>query len=152
MFSYIPQGNTLFSGTIRENMLMAKPQAGEEEIMRRLKAPARGSCVQKLEDGLETQVRERGQRFSEGKTETLHSQGFAGGRPGADSRRGHQRAGLATERRVLNNIMKREPYRTVIVAAHRPSVFSLCSRVYKIQDGGFSQVDERGLQEFLEAF
>ena len=59
---------------------------------------------------------------------------------------------VVTERRVLNNIIKREPYRTVIVAAHRPSVFTLCSRVYKIQDGGFSQVDERGLQEFLEAF
>ena len=59
---------------------------------------------------------------------------------------------VGTERRVLRNIMKKEPCRTLIVAAHRPSVFSMCSRVYKIQGGSMSQVDEKGIQEFLEAF
>lgn len=153
MFSYIPQGNTLFSGTIRENMLMAKPQAGEEEIIAALKSACAWEFVQKLEDGLETQVRERGQRFSEGQKQRLSiARALLADAPVLILDEATSALDVVTERRVLNNIIKREPYRTVIVAAHRPSVFTLCSRVYKIQDGGFSQVDERGLQEFLEAF
>lgn len=59
---------------------------------------------------------------------------------------------MATERRVLRRIIKKEPHRTVIVAAHRPSVFSMCSRVYKVGDGGISEVDEEGIRQFLEEF
>lgn len=40
----------------------------------------------------------------------------------------------------------------MIVAAHRPSVFSMCSRVYKIQEGGILEVDEEGIRQFLEEF
>ena len=59
---------------------------------------------------------------------------------------------VATERRVLRRIIRKEPHRTVIVAAHRPSVFSMCSRVYKIQEGGILEVDEEGIRQFLEEF
>ena len=52
----------------------------------------------------------------------------------------------------LRNIMKKDLYRTIIVAAHRPSVFSLCSRVYKIEDGAVQEVDEEGIRQFLEVF
>ena len=132
---------------------MAKPQAGEEEIIAALKSACAWEFVQKLEDGLETQVRERGQRFSEGQKQRLSiARALLADAPVLILDEATSALDVVTERRVLNNIIKREPYRTVIVAAHRPSVFTLCSRVYKIQDGGFSQVDERGLQEFLEAF
>lgn len=59
---------------------------------------------------------------------------------------------VATERRVLRQIIKKEPNRTVIVAAHRPSVFSMCSRVYKVGDHRIEEVDEAGIREFLDAF
>ena len=59
---------------------------------------------------------------------------------------------VATERRVLRSIMKKDPHRTIIVTAHRPSVFSMCSRVYKIEDETVQEVDEQGIQQFLEAF
>ena len=48
--------------------------------------------------------------------------------------------------------MKKDPHRTIIVTAHRPSVFSMCSRVYKIEDETVQEVDEQGIQQFLEAF
>src|SRR5699024_8159422 len=60
LFSYIPQGNTLFSGTIAENMRMVKPEAFDGEIIAALEAACAWEFVQKLEDGLNTQVRERG--------------------------------------------------------------------------------------------
>ncbi|HIR24109.1 MAG TPA: ABC transporter ATP-binding protein, partial [Candidatus Egerieimonas faecigallinarum] len=59
---------------------------------------------------------------------------------------------VATERRVLRQIIRKEPHRTVIVAAHRPSVFSMCSRVYKIQGGAVREVNEEEIQEFLNQF
>ena len=59
---------------------------------------------------------------------------------------------VATERRVLRRIIRREPHRTVIVAAHRPSVFSMCSRIYKVQEGHMAEVTEEEVEEFLQAF
>ena len=56
---------------------------------------------------------------------------------------------VATERRVLRSIIKKEPHRTVIVAAHRPSVFSMCSRVYKVGDGTVKEINEAQLERFL---
>ena len=58
---------------------------------------------------------------------------------------------VATEKRVLKRIIRREPQRTVIVAAHRPSVFSLCSRVYKVQQGQMQEADEQEVKRFLES-
>ena len=52
----------------------------------------------------------------------------------------------------MDGVMKKDPYRTIIVTAHRPSVFSLCSRVYKIEDGAVQEVDEEGIRQFLEVF
>ena len=59
---------------------------------------------------------------------------------------------VATERRVLRSIIKKEPHRTVIVAAHRPSVFSMCSRVYKIGEHKVEEVDEESIRRFLDEF
>ena len=71
LFSYIPQGNTMFSGTIAENMRMVKPEATDEEIQAALEAACAWEFVQKLENGIDTQVRERGTRFSEGQKQRL---------------------------------------------------------------------------------
>lgn len=153
LFSYIPQGNTLFSGTIAENMRMVKPEATDEEIIAALEAACAWEFVQKLEDGLETQVRERGTRFSEGQKQRLSiARALLADAPVMILDEATSALDVATERRVLRRIIRKEPHRTVIVAAHRPSVFSMCSRVYKIQGGGIAQVDEKGIQQFLEEF
>ena len=71
LFSYIPQGNTLFSGTIADNMRMVKPEASDEEIRSALEAACAWEFVEKLENGMDTEVRERGTRFSEGQKQRL---------------------------------------------------------------------------------
>ncbi|MGI6007525.1 MAG: ABC transporter ATP-binding protein [Ruminococcus sp.] len=153
LFSYIPQGNTLFSGTIAENMRMVKPEATDEEIIGALEAACAWEFVQKLEDGLETQVRERGTRFSEGQKQRLSiARALLADAPVMILDEATSALDVGTERRVLRRIIRKEPHRTVIVAAHRPSVFSMCSRVYKIQEGSIQEVDEEGIQKFLEAF
>ena len=153
LFSYIPQGNTLFSGTIAENMRMVKPEASDGEIIAALEAACAWEFVQKLEDGLNTQVRERGTRFSEGQKQRLSiARALLADAPVMILDEATSALDVATERRVLRRIIRKEPHRTVIVAAHRPSVFSMCSRVYKIQEGSILEVDEEGIRQFLEEF
>ena len=153
LFSYIPQGNTLFSGTIAENMRMVKPRATDEEIRAALEAACAWEFVEKLENGMDTQVRERGTRFSEGQKQRLSiARALLADAPVMILDEATSALDVATERRVLRQIIKKEPCRTVIVAAHRPSVFSMCSRVYKVQDHAMTQVDEEGIREFLNAF
>lgn len=153
LFSYIPQGNTLFSGSIADNMRMVKPEATDEEIREALKAACAWDFVEKLEEGIDTQVRERGQRFSEGQKQRLSiARALLTDAPIMILDEATSALDVATERRVLKSIIKKEPHRTVIVAAHRPSVFSMCSRVYKIQDHTVSEVDEDGIRQFLNEF
>lgn len=153
LFSYIPQGNTLFSGSIADNMRMVKPEATDEEIREALKAACAWDFVEKLEAGIDTQVRERGQRFSEGQKQRLSiARALLTDAPIMILDEATSALDVATERRVLKSIIKKEPHRTVIVAAHRPSVFSMCSRVYKIQDHTVSEVDEDGIRQFLNEF
>ena len=57
---------------------------------------------------------------------------------------------VATERKVLQNIIRHDPRRTVIVTAHRPSVFAQCSRVYLVGGGAFKEIGREELQQFLD--
>jgi len=72
LFSYVPQGNTMFSGTIAENMRNVKQDATDEEIIEALKLACAWDFVEKLPDGIESIVKERGGGFSEG--QALHCQ------------------------------------------------------------------------------
>ena len=153
MFSYIPQGNTMFSGTIAENMRMVKPEATDEEIREALEAACAWEFVEKLDHGMDTEVRERGTRFSEGQKQRLSiARALLADAPMLILDEATSALDEETERRVLRRIIKKEPTRTVIVAAHRPSVFSMCSRVYKVGDHRIEEVDEAGIREFLDAF
>ena len=153
MFSYIPQGNTMFSGTIADNMRMVKPEATDEEIREALEAACAWEFVEKLDQGMDTEVRERGTRFSEGQKQRLSiARALLADAPVMILDEATSALDVATERRVLRQIIKKEPNRTVIVAAHRPSVFSMCSRVYKVGDHRIEEVDEAGIREFLDAF
>ena len=71
LFSYVPQGNTMFSGTIAENMRNVRPEASDEEICEVLKAACAWEFVEKLPDGIESEVKERGGGFSEGQAQRL---------------------------------------------------------------------------------
>lgn len=153
MFSYIPQGNTMFSGTIADNMRMVKPDASDEEIRSALEAACAWEFVEKLSHGINTEVRERGTRFSEGQKQRLSiARALLADAPVMILDEATSALDVATERRVLRSIIKKEPNRTVIVAAHRPSVFSMCSRVYKVGDRQIAEVDEDGLKRFIEEF
>lgn len=150
LFSYIPQGNTLFTGSIKENMSMVKPKASDKEIQAALEAACAWEFVEKLERGVDTEVYERGNRFSEGQKQRLSiARAILADAPIMILDEATSALDVAMERRVLRSIIKKDPHRTVIVAAHRPSVFAMCNRVYKVENFSITEIDKVELQEFL---
>lgn len=150
LFGYIPQGNTLFSGTIAQNIAMVKPEATEEEIIEALKTACAWEFVAQLEEGIYTSVRELGRRFSEGQKQRLSiARALLADTPVLLLDEATSALDMATEKKVLKNILKRDPLRTLIVAAHRPSVFSMCHRVYRVQDGMIKEANRDEVQKFL---
>ena len=151
LFSYIPQGNTLFSGTIADNMRMLRPDASDQEIIEALQTADAWEFVEKLEKGIDTQVLEGGNRFSEGQKQRLSiARALLLRTPVLLLDEATSALDMATERRVLKNILRRDPLQTIIVTAHRPSVLSMCHRVYKVQNGCFDEVNDTEIQEFLQ--
>lgn len=150
LFSYIPQGNTLFSGTIADNLRMLKPDAADEEVIEALKTADAWKFVEKLDEGINTEVSEGGNRFSEGQKQRLSiARALLLHAPVLLLDEATSALDMATEKRVLKNILRRDPLQTIIVTAHRPSVLSMCNRVYKIQEGRIDAVNEQEIEAFL---
>lgn len=137
LFSYVPQGNTMFSGTIAENMRNVKPQATEEEIIEALKEACAWEFVERLPQGIHSMIKERGGGFSEGQAQRLSiARALLRRSPILLLDEATSALDVDTERRVLSNIMQDAYPRTCIVTTHRPTVLGVCSRVYAIRDKG----------------
>lgn len=135
LFSYVPQGNTMFSGTIAENMRNVKPDATEEEIVEALKMACAWEFVSRLGDGIHAKVGERGGGFSEGQAQRLSiARSLIRKSPILLMDEATSALDVATERTVLKNILRDSYPRTCILTTHRPTVLSMCSRVYAIKD------------------
>ena len=59
---------------------------------------------------------------------------------------------VATERDVLNNIRKLNPDKTIILTTHRPTVLSMCDRVYRIADKKISVISQKDIQKLIDEF
>jgi ABC-type multidrug transport system fused ATPase/permease subunit len=153
LFSYVPQGNTMFSGTIAENMRNVKPDATKEEIIDALKLSCAWDFVNKLPDGIDSKIKERGGGFSEGQAQRLSiARALLRHSPILLLDEATSALDVATERRVLKNIMADEYPRTCIVTTHRPSVLNICERVYAIRDKKCVILNEEEIEEMVNGF
>lgn len=135
LFSYVPQGNTMFSGTVAENMRNVKPEATDEEIIDCLKTACAWDFIEKLPDDIQSKIGERGSGFSEGQAQRLSiARALIKKSPILLMDEATSALDVDTERRILRNIMKDDYPRTCIVTTHRPSVLTICHNVYAIRD------------------
>ena len=153
LFSYVPQGNTMLSGTIAENMRFVKPDATDEEIWAVLDMACAKEFVEKMPKGIESELQERGGGISEGQAQRLSiARALLRKSPLLLLDEATSALDVATERRVLKNIMKDDYPRTLIVTTHRPTVLSACNRVYAIKDKKCVILNNEEIDEMVRGF
>ena len=152
-FSYVPQGNTIFSGTIAENLRMVKEDATDKEIVEALEIACAYEFIKDLPDGIYTKVGARGRGFSEGQAQRISiARAILRDAPILLLDEATSALDIFTERQVLDNIIRQKPNKTCIVTTHRPSVLNLCQRVYKVQQSKITQLSEEEFEEFASNF
>ena len=136
LIAYVPQGNTVLSGTIADNLRLVRPQATEAEMERALRLACAWEFVSRLPEGLQAPVGERGRGLSEGQAQRLAiARAILKDAPVLLLDEATSALDVATERQVLRNIVDGCPDRTCIITTHRPTVLGLCGRVYQVLDG-----------------
>lgn len=142
-FSYVPQGNSILSGTVAENLRMVKDDATDDEIMDALKTACAWDFVSKNPKGIAMNVAERGNGLSEGQAQRIAiARAVLRDAPILLLDEATSALDVATERQVLRNIVKQHPNKICIVTTHRPSVLNMCQRVYRIVDSNVREITE----------
>lgn len=133
-FVFVPQGNTLMSGTIRYNLQLAKPNATDEELHHVLQM-AVADFVFDLPKGIDTECGERGAGLSEGQAQRIAiARGLL--RPGNILLLDEISSSLdeQTERTLFTNLFENYPEKTMITISHRPSISRLCDEIIEIDN------------------
>lgn len=135
--SYVPQGSAIFSGCIADNLRIVRPEATDEEIIDVLKTADAWSFIEKLPDGIHTEISEKGANFSEGQIQRISiARALLRDAPVIVMDEATSALDKATEDTVLANMMTAFPNRTRIITTHRPSMLQYCNKVYRIDENG----------------
>lgn len=134
LFSYVPQDNTLFSGTIEENLRIMAPDASEEAIWEALEIACAADFVREL--GLDSVLGERGNGLSQGQIQRLSiARALLSPAPILLLDEATSALDVDTESRILKNIVSGRKNRTCMITTHRLSVLDACQQVYEIANG-----------------
>lgn len=133
--AYVPQGNTLFSGTVRENIRMGNLDATEEDMLEALKLAAGYDFVMGLPKGLDTVIGERGHGLSEGQAQRIAiARAFVRKAPFLILDEATSALDEATEQGVIQGLQQLNPKPTCLIITHRKSILKYCDREIKIEN------------------
>ena len=131
-FVYVPQGNTLMSGSIRDNLRLGKLDATDEEMHHALRQ-ACADFVLQLPDGLDSPCTEHGGGLSEGQAQRISiARALLRNRSIMVFDEATSALDPDTERQLLQNVLARHD-KTVIFITHRPAVVDYCDQVLRVE-------------------
>lgn len=135
LFAYVPQGNLLFSGTLRENLLLTAPDATEQDMETAAFVSCMDEYLPQLEHGFDTVLGESGAGLSEGQAQRVSiARAVLSGAPVLLLDEATSALDAATEQRVLERL-NALPGRVCIAITHRPAALALSDRQMVIADG-----------------
>ncbi len=141
-FAYVPQGNSMFAGTIADNLRLVKPEAEEAELEQVLRVVCAYDFVQELPGGLQYAVGSRGRGLSEGQAQRLAvARALLRGAPVLLLDEATSALDEATEERLLRNLMESGLVRTCIFVTHRPGTMRFCTRQYRVENGRVTETE-----------
>lgn len=144
IIAYVPQGNTMIAGTIRENLLVACPEADEIRLRRALVDACAWEFVEKLPKQMDTPIGEGGKGLSEGQAQRVAiARALLKEAPILLLDEVTSALDRDTERRVLENLIRRQV--TTVVTTHRPSILSQCVHAYRVKDGQVQLIEQEEL-------
>ena len=133
-FSYVPQGNMIMSGTIRENITFCNDKTDESAICNAAKAADIWEYIKTLPQGLDTMLSERGEGLSEGQIQRIAiARALLNDAPILLLDECTSSLDKETERSVLQNLKKMSG-KTIICISHTEAGISCCNRVFRIKN------------------
>ena len=149
-FSYVPQGNTLLAGSIAQNLRMVNPKASDEEIIAALEGACAWDFVSQMPGTIHAKLGEGGMGLSEGQAQRIAiARALMRKAPAMLLDEITSALDMETEQRVLSYLMNLGV--TCIVSTHRPSVLTMCTRAYRVEDGRITQLTEEEIWRLTAA-
>lgn len=134
LFSYVPQGNLLLSGTLRENITFMCDNCTDEQIERAIELSCSDEFINDLPDGLETVIGERGLGLSEGQVQRIAiARAILYDAPILLLDEATSALDEGTEERLLRKLRELED-RTCIIITHKPAALNVCNKEIRIED------------------
>jgi ABC-type bacteriocin/lantibiotic exporter with double-glycine peptidase domain len=141
VFAYVPQGNSVFAGTIAQNLRLVAPNASNEELVQALRIACAYDFVKQLPDGIDHYLGAGGRGISEGQAQRLAiARALLRKAPVLLLDEATSALDVETERILMDNLRVSGVVNTCILVTHRPSSAEYCNRAYEIRNGFCQEV------------
>ena len=139
LFAYVPQGNHLMNGTIKEIITFADTQADDEKLRLALKISCAGEFVSELDKGIDTELGERGAGLSEGQMQRIAiARAIYSGAPVLLLDEATSALDETTEKQLLDNLRSMTD-KTVLIVTHRPAALDICDKIIRFTEKGIEE-------------
>lgn len=133
LFAYVPQGNFLLSGTIRENIVFVRPEASDDEILEAVRVSCAKEFIDQLPEGLNTVIGEKGYGLSEGQIQRLAiARAILSDAPVLLLDEVSSALDENTEKGILENL-RAMINKTCLIISHRPTARDICDQVINLE-------------------